>query len=319
MYTIVSHLDTLLNFFDKDNEYIFSEDNDNFHVDLVKMKEGNIKIAVFAIFVEPGYKSDRALYRTLEILDKFLSLIEDHEELKIIKNYQDIKMVIENDKIGIMLSIEGAEGIRDLSILRIMHRLGVRMISLTWNQRNHLADGVLESQTNGGLSLMGRKMLAQMEALDIIIDVSHISEAGFWDIMKYFQKPVLASHSNVMSICPHPRNLADEQIIALTERNGVIGINFAPFFITDRKKVDINDIIKHIDYIRDLVGIESVILGTDYDGIQQTPIGLENISCLKNLKLKLYENDYSREEIEKIFYKNALNFFEKFWGVGLNS
>ncbi|MFP4016352.1 MAG: dipeptidase [Halanaerobiales bacterium] len=313
MNTIVSHLDTLSNFFNKEDRFMFSKNNEKYHVDLVKMKESNIKIAVFAIFVEPDYKPTRALHRTLEIIDKFYSLIANCDELEIIKSYQDIELVMNSEKIGILLSIEGADGIPDLSVLRILYRLGVRMISLTWNQRNHLADGVGDRETNGGLSLIGKKMIAEMEDLGIVVDVSHISEAGFWDIMKYTHKPVIASHSNAMSICQHVRNLTDEQIVALDKRKGVIGINFAPFFVSRKKKVDINDVIKHINYIKDLVGIESIILGTDYDGIQHTPEGLEDISCLKNLELKLYEKGYSKEEVEKIFYKNALNFFKNFW------
>lgn len=220
---------------------------------------------------------------------------------------------MESNKIGVLLALEGGEGIFDESALRIFYRLGVRMISLTWNQRNQFADGIAELETNGGLTLQGKKIIREMEDRGIILDVSHIAPAGFWDIVKIARKPFLASHSNVMSICSHRRNLDDEQIKAIARNGGLIGINFEPEFLANNKKADISDVIRHIDYIRKLVGIESVVLGTDYDGIETTPIGLEDLGKLDNLKKELLKKSYSMEEIEKISLKNWLDFFQKIW------
>ncbi len=312
MFSIVSHVDTLLNF-DSTSNYIFSKNNEGNHVDLVKLRNGEVKIAVFAVFVESKYKPKFALQRTIQLIDRFQILIDNHPELKHIKNYSDIKEIMKSKQIGVILSIEGADGIFDISALRTFFRLGVRMISLTWNQRNHLADGVGEIQANGGLTLLGKKMIKEMNNLKIIIDVSHIAPAGFWDIVKHSESPFIASHSNAKGIFKHKRNLDDKQIKAIAKNGGVIGINFAPFFISNKKKVEINDLIKHIDYIKDLVGIDNICLGTDYDGIDMTPKGLENISKLKNLENKLFENGYQKKEIEKIFYKNSLSFYKKIW------
>ena len=311
MKTFIGHIDTLMNY-DRKKDYNFFS-NEDFHVDIVKMKKANVKLAVFAVFVESKYKPFFALQRTIQLIDRFHNLIESSEELELVEGPKDIERILESNKIGVLLALEGGEGIFDESALRIFYRLGVRMISLTWNQRNQFADGIAELETNGGLTLLGKKIIREMEDRGIILDVSHIAPAGFWDIVKIARKPFLASHSNVMSICSHRRNLDDEQIKAIARNGGLIGINFEPEFLANNKKADISDVIRHIDYIRKLVGIESVVLGTDYDGIETTPIGLEDLGKLDNLKKELLKKSYSMEEIEKISLKNWLDFFQKIW------
>lgn len=311
MKTFIGHIDTLMNY-DRKKDYNFFSSED-FHVDIVKMKKANVKLAVFAVFVESKYKPFLALQRTIQLIDRFHNLIESSEELELVEGPKDIERILESNKIGVLLALEGGEGIFDESALRIFYRLGVRMISLTWNQRNQFADGIAELETNGGLTLLGKKIIREMEDRGIILDVSHIAPAGFWDIVKIARKPFLASHSNVMSICSHRRNLDDEQIKAIARNGGLIGINFEPEFLANNKKADISDVIRHIDYIRKLVGIESVVLGTDYDGIETTPIGLEDLGKLDNLKKELLKKSYSMEEIEKISLKNWLDFFQKIW------
>lgn len=313
MNKFIGHIDTLLNY-DQDKSYDFFTNNDNFHVDLVKMKKAGIKLAVFAVYVESKYKPFWALERTLELIDRFHNLIESSQELQLIKDLEDIESLLENDKIGALLAIEGGEGIFSESALRILYRLDVRMIALTWNQRNQLADGIGELETNGGLTTLGKKILSAMEELGIILDVSHLAPAGFWDIVKIAKKPFLASHSNVLNVCNNKRNLDDEQLKAIAENKGLIGLNFAPAFLVKDKKADISDVIRHIDYIRDLVGIENVVLGTDYDGIDNTPKGLEDLGKLDNLKEELLRRNYSLQEIEQIFILNWLNFFRRIWG-----
>jgi len=313
MNKFIGHIDTLLNY-DQDKYYDFFTNNDNFHVDLVKMKKAGIKLAVFAVYVESKYKPFWALERTLELIDRFHNLIESSQELQLIKDLEDIESLLENDKIGALLAIEGGEGIFSESALRILYRLDVRMIALTWNQRNQLADGIGELETNGGLTTLGKKILSAMEELGIILDVSHLAPAGFWDIVKIAKKPFLASHSNVLNVCNNKRNLDDEQLKAIAENKGLIGLNFAPAFLVKDKKADISDVIRHIDYIRDLVGIENIVLGTDYDGIDNTPKGLEDLGKLDNLKEELLRRNYSLQEIEQIFILNWLNFFRRIWG-----
>lgn len=156
MLTIIGHLDTLLNF-DFPEIYDFERDNENFHVDLIKMKKAGVKIAVFAVFVEPEYKPNNALERTIQLIDRFHNILEKYKELELIEGWYDIERVMGTEKIGVILAIEGAEAVFDDSALRVFYRLGVRMISLTWNQRNHLADGIGEYEANGGITIAGKE------------------------------------------------------------------------------------------------------------------------------------------------------------------
>lgn len=299
----VSHVDTLLNRY-SDQEYDFKKSNKKFHVDLPKIKKSNVKMIIFAVFVEENYMDNKkGLKKTIKMIDDFYQLIDSNSELKVAKNGEDIKDIIEKDKIAALLAIEGAKSIFDLSALRIFNRLKVRLISLTWNHKNQYGDGVGE-KSERGLTRNGKDFVEEMNRLKIAVDVSHLNNRGFWDVIKISRVPVIASHSNAKNICDHPRNLSDKQIKAIADSNGFIGINFCPSFLTDKKGVDIKDVIRHIDYIKNLVGVKYIALGTDYDGIQNTPSGLEDISKLSNLKTEMLRNGYSEYEIKAIFFDN---------------
>lgn len=312
MKVFIGHTDTLLNF--KNDNYDFKLSNKNTHIDLPRLKKGNVRLQVYAVFVEPELKPYLALEKTLGYIDTYYSLIDENEELNKVLQYEDIIYSLENDKIASILALEGAGAVYNVSTLRILYRLGVRIISLTWNQRNQLADGIEEEITSTGLTTLGRLIIEEMDRLGIIIDVSHLSTKSFWDVMQTTNKPVIATHSNAKSICTHPRNLNNKQIKAIADSGGLIGINFAPLFLTKNKKTEIKDVIKHIDYIKGLVGVEHITLGTDYDGISTAPEGLEDVSKLPLLEDALYKYGYTEEQIKKIFYENYLNFFRNYWG-----
>jgi len=258
----------------------------------------------------PSIRGDKALKKTIKIIDKFNYLLKNTEEVELAKDYKEIEDVISSNKIAAILAIEGADGISNLSTLRVFYELGVRMITLTWNYRNYIADGLNEIEANGGVTKFGKKFIKEMDNLGMVIDLSHLTPSSFWDVIEYSSNPVVASHSNVKNICNHKRNLDDKQIKAIAQSGGLVGINFCPEFIKDNKKVKIDDIIEHINYIKNLVGIDFVGLGTDYDGITETPESLENISKLQNLIKGLKNADFSEEEIEKIINKNWLRVFK---------
>lgn len=275
------HCDALMNL--KDDDYKFNEENPEYQVDLPKLKRGNIDIQTFAVFVEPEYKPHAPLKRTIQITDKFFKLIEKYEDLGIAKNYKDIKNNLKKSKISALLSLEGADGVYDLSILRILYRLGFRIITLTWNQRNHIADGIGEAVANGGITNFGKDMINEMNNLGILIDVSHICERSFWDVIDNTEDPIVASHSNSRFICDNKRNLTDEQIKALAENGGVIGVNFCPSFLSKNDDPGYEDIAKHIEHVIGLVGSDHLGLGSDFDGIKDTPNNLENVGKIPDL------------------------------------
>ena len=203
----------------------------------------------------------------------------------------------------------------DLGVLRVLYRLGVRLLTLTWNQRNQIADGIGESRTASGLTEFGLKVIDEMNDLGMLIDVSHLSETGFWDVIKRSKTPIVASHSNCYALCSHLRNLKDEQIKALTDKDGVIGITFVPNFLTqEKRKTAVKDVVSHIDYLVEKAGIDYVGLGSDFDGTGGLPLGLEGVNKIPNITAELLNRGYMEGEIEKILGGNFLRVFKKVVG-----
>ncbi|MCF8000990.1 MAG: dipeptidase [Halanaerobiales bacterium] len=301
--TAVFHTDTLMNKY-KDSNYDFNKNNDKFHVDLIKIQESDVKIIFFAIFAKENFlPAGNGLKETIQMIDDFHQLINRTNDLEIATDYDDIKRIQKDGKVAAFLAIEGAKSVFNFSALRNFQRLGVSLITLTWNHKNHLAYGINEL-ANDGLTKKGKKFIKEMNRLNIIIDVSHLNPAGFWDVSKLSSYPIVATHSNAKSICDHPRNLTDDQIKTIAETNGIVGGNFYPSFLTNKKNATIKDVFDHINYIKELVGVDYVGLGTDFDGISKTPEGLEHIGKLNKLQHMMEDKGYSEKEIEAISYNN---------------
>ncbi|HIE23705.1 MAG TPA: membrane dipeptidase [Candidatus Korarchaeota archaeon] len=286
------------------------------HIDIPRLKEGGVDCQVFAIFISKTPNPPKALHRALNLVDVFYKECEKNsEDLSPTTSYKNILKAIESGKIAAMLSLEGGEALEaDVSMLRIFHRLGIRMMSLTWNHRNQLADGVREERTRSGLTNLGVKVVDEMEELGIIIDVSHLSESCFWDLVEITDSPLIASHSNCRVLCDHPRNLTDRQIEAIADRGGVIGMNFYPKFLRKEGQASVSDVVDHMEHIINLVGIDHVGLGSDFDGISSTPVGLEDVSKMPNITIELVSRGYGREEIRKILGENHLRVFSRVIG-----
>lgn len=183
------------------------------------------------------------------------------------------------------------------------------MMSLTWNNSTALADGALERR-HGGLTPVGRRVLARMAALGIVVDVSHLSEQSFWDVLEATRGPVMATHSNASGLTRHARNLTDAQLQALARRGGVVGVNFYPAFTGGPT---LTRVLAHIDYLVKTMGVDHVALGSDFDGFAQTVDGLEDVSRLPNLTAGLLARGYTHEDIKKILGGNALRVFREVW------
>lgn len=287
------------------------------HLDIPRMKEGGVDVQFFAVFIEDIYKPDRSLKRTLQLIDCFYKEIEkNQDDISLVTNYNQIEEVNRAGKIAAILSIEGGEALEgDLGVLRVLYKLGVRLLTLTWNQRNQIADGIGESRTGSGLTEFGLKVIDEMNRLGMLIDVSHLSETGFWDVIKRSKAPIVASHSNCYALCPHLRNLKDEQIKALADKGGVIGITFVPNFLTqEKRKTTVEDVVKHIDYLVEKVGIDYIGLGSDFDGTGGLPLGLEGVDKVPNITKGLLDRGYKEKDIKKILGENFLRVFKEVVG-----
>lgn len=285
------------------------------HLDIPRLREGGVNCQVFAISSERNRFPSHPLRTALEMIDRFYREAEINKEGFVpVTRYQEIIDANKNEKVAAMLSIEGADVLKGkIELIGIFHKLGVRMIGLVHSLRNQIADGVTDRRTRGGLTEFGVQIVEELERIGIIIDVSHLNDEGFWDVINLTNKPIIASHSNSRTICDHPRNLTDEQIKAIAEVGGVMGVNFAPSFINPIQAT-VHRLVDHIDHIVNLVGPDHIGLGSDFDGISDTPIGLEDVTKISKITLELIKRQYSIEDIQKILGYNHLRLIKKIIG-----
>ncbi|HHW99120.1 MAG TPA: membrane dipeptidase [Firmicutes bacterium] len=317
-----THCDTLLRvlgrapYQQQQKAYRLADRHEEGHIDLPRMKEGGVDVQFFAAYIEPIYKPDRSLKRTMQIFDAFFTELDaNSDSMMLATTVQDILTAKEQGKIAAVLAIEGGEALEgDLGVLRMFHRLGVRSIGLTWNERNDIADGVGDARSKGGLSAFGAAVIEEMNRLGILVDVSHLSDPGFWDAVEISKHPIIASHSNARAVCNHRRNLTDEQIKALAKNGGVMGMNFAAGFVKADGQPTLDDLLDHIDHIVQLVGPHHVGLGSDFDGIGATPEGLNDVTSMPLITEGLVKRGYSDEHIRLILGENYLRVFREVWG-----
>lgn len=296
---IDGHCDTLTKVYDKKHKF----SNTEYCFNTVDAKNYNPLIQIMATFIDPVYED--GFKRANEVIDYYL---ENRENTKLILNKNDINDVINNNKIGVFLSIENGRAINDnLGNIDTLYNKGIRMMSINWNEDNLLGTGALTS-SNKGLTKFGEAYVKKLEQKNILIDISHSSEATFWDVIKNTKNTVVATHSCCYSLCNHPRNLKDEQIKAIAEREGIVGVCFCSAFLNENNKATVDDIVKHISYIIDLVGEDYVGIGTDFDGLSEEN-QVTDASRLKDIKIleeKLKDYGYSENCINKIMGENWL-------------
>lgn len=275
--------------------------------------KGDIKGIFTACFFE-GKEDWSYMQKMIEFCNEEIKRNKDI--LRQVKNKNDL---IIDDKILALISVEGMCGIKEDVIEKIewMYERGVRVASLVWNETNALANGWKQDPLIG-LSEKGFAVIKKMNELKMIIDVSHINEKGFWDIISSSNKPIIATHSNARRLCPHGRNLTDQQIIAIGKKNGLIGLNACGHFVNENKdKQDALNLAKHGRYIADLIGVKHVACGFDYmdfllgDYNDEMLIDMNNASKTQRLINALYEVGFNDKEVEMIAYKNVYDFLQR--------
>lgn len=306
MSIIDLHCDTIYHLTDNKDMVL---NKNNLAVDLEKLKKSNSLAQFFALFIDLQ-EHPKAFNRAMDMLNRFYEEIEkNNHEMNIAKNYEDINKNIEQGKISAFLTIEEGEAIEGShKNLRNFYDLGVRLMTLTWNYENSIGyPNCKEEFRNKGLKDFGLETLEEMNNLGMIIDVSHLSDGGFYDVARYSKKPFVASHSNSRTICNHSRNLTDDMIRILSEKGGITGINFEKsFLIEGGSKSSVKDMVKHINHISNIGGIDVVAIGSDFDGINPKNLEISNIGEIDKLIIELQKSGYHESDIEKILYKNAL-------------
>ncbi len=269
------------------------------HFDLTRVPEGYTQ--VFAAFIDPKFHGS-AMERAEAIIAKLKSEIgKKTNKIELCLNNQMRLEALENGNTAAFISLEGCEPIEKIEDVEKLYNLGVRIAALTWNGKNQLAGGV---DSDERLTDFGRKVIAEFCKFGILVDVSHLNEQSFWDVLRVTSWPVIATHSCSKAVFKHKRNLTDEQFSAIASRGGVVGINFYPKFLNGRKKAYIKNIIKHIDHFLALGGENHIGLGSDFDGVDCLPQDLTGVEGMAVLKESFKEHGYSDELIDKICYAN---------------
>jgi len=294
-------------------------------------RAGGVNVVVTTLYTEEEYKPDRALRRAVTTLGAALNDLDETYEVELCRTRADVDAAVTHGKLAFILAIEGGEPIQhDTESLRVFYQLGVRLLGLTWNQRNLLAEGVGEERAGGGLTELGREMVKEANRLGVLLDVSHLSVKSFWDLAEECEGPFVASHSNAKRLCGHRRNLDDEQLQAVAQAGGIIGINAVPDFLDDdRTKASVERAIDHVDAVAELVGAEHIALGPDFADYMRTPIGgmpaefienvtpatgWENVSAMGNVTAGLVRRGYDDATIRGILGGNFLRVFEQVAG-----
>lgn len=274
-----------------------------------RLRRGGVKVQLMAIYV-PEKVVRPTIRDVLKFVDTFHRKVLRPGIVEAIRTKRDLQRVLAGDQLGAVLTLEGVDALEgDLTNLRTCWYLGVRAVGLTWNYGNWAGDGVLEPR-KGGLTRKGRMLIEECNRLGMILDVSHLSEAGFWELAELTKRPFIASHSNVKELCTHPRNLTDSQIAEIIRSGGRIGITFVPYFVRSLNPVTPADLLRHVEYIASMGGVNNIVFGSDFDGIEQWIQGLENAGKYDTIVNELYKR-FKPEEAELFLHGNWARFLQE--------
>lgn len=320
MKVVDMHCDTILELYKarERGEEISLLDND-LHIDLKKMEAGDYFLQNFALFVDLKGTEDPFL-TCVRMADLFYQVMEENRDrISPVTTWAEIERNWKEGRMSALLTLEEGEVCQgDPALLRTLYRLGARMMTFTWNYENSLAwpgreGGLPEAEK--GLKERGFEILEEMEALGMIVDVAHLSDAGIWDVLRTAKKPFVASHSNARSLASHARNLTDEMIRAIAEKGGVIGINYYCNFLEDipeggRQISRISRMVEHMKHIRQVGGAGCIGLGSDFDGIYgEVEIG--NSAGLPRLAEAMESAGFTAGEVEAVFHGNVLRLYRE--------
>lgn len=301
---IDGHQGTLLDVFKGVRK--FEEESSAGHSDLPRLKQAQVDCVILSAFPYDRLHPIRGVRQALGYIDVFHRLAKVPGLRQVLRT-SDIEDAREAGEVGIMLSLgDGAMLEGSLEALRMYHKLGVRMLTLTWNERNQLGDGAAFSVSRGGLTPFGFKVVKEAARLGMVIDVAHLSEAGFWDVLDVAQAPFVVSHANCHALLAHPRNLTDAQLKAIGEAGGLVGISFNHEYITGTdEKATISQVADHIIHAMEVAGEDSVGLGTDFDSFGEPgPDPVTHIGKLPLLTLELLKRGVTGQQIESLLGRN---------------
>lgn len=329
-----THIDTLTHLVARAPD--FSKVLEAGRVDIPRLRAGGVGAAYFAIWIDEGTPDAEALKYTLHSLDVIHETARRHsDDLEIALTAGDVDRIHRAGKVAVVITIEGGRVVcHDLRVLRVLHALGVRSITLAWGAATSWMDS-WNDEKHGGLTAFGRDVVAEMNHLGMLVDVSHASDRAFWQILDVSTKPVFASHSSCRALTPTMRNMTDDMMRAMAEKGGVVNINFGSGFLTAEPEqvhpkrfgprqppprdqfdkvgwkspapgVPFARLIAHFEHAIDVVGADHVGIGSDFDGVKSVPQAMDDISRLPAITGALLKRGRSESEIRKVLGENNL-------------
>ncbi len=326
----------------------FFKRNDHGHIDLPRMQEGGFAGGFFAVFVPSHSSSDKhpgaapddestaydlpaaspidqayALEITIKGMASLFRLESQSDgQIRVVRTAHELDTCLERGIVAAVLHFEGAEAIDPgLDALYVFYQAGLRSLGITWSRANVFAEGVPfkfphTPDTGAGLSDAGRELVKSCNQLGIMLDLAHINEKGFGDTANLSDAPLVVTHAGAYSLCPSTRNLTDKQLDAIGESNGVVGVNFHVAFLRTDGRLDpetpLTEIVRHIDYIAERIGIEHVALGSDFDGAT-IPLELGDVAGMPKLLASLRKHGYDEEALRKVTHENWTSVLRRTW------
>ena len=348
---IDTHADTPQRFLDEGFDIGSTDPNDIGHISLDKARRGNLGAEFFSIWVEPETNQGHFARHTFDLIDSVYQQAARHpDRMMMAFSTVDIERAHREHKLAALMGIEGGHSIEaDLHLLRDYYRLGVRYMTLTHTETLDWADSATDEPRHGGLTSFGEQVVAEMNRLGMMVDISHVSADTMRQALRVSKAPVIASHSSAYALTPHPRNVPDDVLALIAKSGGVVMVNFYPGFLTpegaraskdmfrasrdlrarypdDRdfqaamsqwqkehpvQPCSVRTVVDHIEHIIKVAGIDHVGLGSDFDGITTVPRQLEDVSCYPYLTQELLNRGYSSEQIHKVLGQNLLRAFRQ--------
>jgi membrane dipeptidase len=291
--------------------------NEKSHTDLPRLKQGGAGAVFFVAYVASNFVGgNRGSTRAHQVIDTILyDIVERNpDEFELATTADQIEAIHKKGKIAALIGLEGGHAIQNnLDLLRAYYRRGVRYMTLTHTNTNGWADssGDINDAAvthHNGLSDFGKDVIREMNRIGMMVDISHVADKTFYDALEVSKAPLIASHSGCRALANVPRNMTDQMIVDLAKKGGVVQVNFYCNFLTNTRppRATIDDVVAHIDHVRQIAGIDAIGIGSDFDGIDCSPEGLEDVSKFPNLTRALLEKGYSPADIRKIYGGNLL-------------
>lgn len=279
--------------------------NNPYHFDIKRALQVGQQVQFFALFTHPD-GADTCMRNILLQTTRLLKAFQEYPDyIYPLTRAEQLDDPDNRDKLAAVIHLEGGEALgADLELIYLLKELGLRSLALTWNPPNLLAGGVDTPEEKSGLTSLGRELINMMSSMDLILDLAHIAPRAFFDILECYDKPLMVTHANAYHLCPHRRNLKDEQLKALAQNGGVVGFTQVSDFVKETGPVLPEDFIDHLVYVAELIGVESVALGSDFDGADK--IVLPSVEAYADMPLLLENRGFSKKEIELILAGNAL-------------